>query len=107
MKQQPLIAWLGLIGGVALIVALFYFGGAFDGAVDCSLPRNIEHKDCERENLQRDLQRQWREEQRQAGSSTPAPPSRGPVYVDCNAFGVVNEDTDHAYRAADRGEKCR
>lgn len=34
-------------------------------------------------------------------------PRHEPVYVDCNAFGVVNEDTDRAYRAADRGQKCR
>ena len=33
-------------------------------------------------------------------------PSRT-TYVDCNSFGVVNEDTDRAYRAADRGHRCR
>lgn len=37
----------------------------------------------------------------------PRAPSRGPVYVDCNRWGVVNEDSDSAYLAADRGHVCR
>ncbi len=118
-------------------IATLAYGCASEPPVDCRFLRNLEHhEDCEEERLRREYrheqnrlraERAAREaelkahaekryaercEQHPSWCEQPqAPqrsaPSRGPVYVDCNAFGVVNEDTDRAYRAADRGERCR
>ena len=82
--------------------------------VNCVLPSNADAVQCaewrERRQMAREAELRRERAQRDIAreSSLPSrPPSGGPVYVDCNRWGVVNEDSDSAYLAADRGHQCR